>query len=108
METLVTILPIIIDILLIILLVIGIILLIKCIRIIDRARDLLQNVEDKVNSLNALFSVVEMFNSKIALLTDKVTSTIESFITKIFNRKNKDEYDEEDELERILEKEGNE
>ncbi|MDE6141723.1 MAG: hypothetical protein K2G03_03875 [Bacilli bacterium] len=108
METLVTILPIIIDILLIFLLVIGIILLIKCIRIIDKARDLLQNVEDKVNSLNALFSVVEMFNSKIALLTDKVTSTIESFIARIFNRKNKDEYDEEYELENIIKKEGNE
>ena len=108
METLVTILPIIFNILLIILLVIGIILLIKCIRIIDKAHEVIQNVEDKVNSLNALFSVVEMFNSKIALLTDKVTSTIEGFITKIFNRKNNDEYDEEDELENIIKEEGNE
>ncbi len=108
MDTLVTVLPIIIDILLIILLIVGIILLIKCIRIIDKARDLIQNVEDKVNSLNGLFSVVEMFNSKIALIADKVTSTIEGFITKIFNRKDKDELDEEDELEKILEKEGNE
>lgn len=108
METLVTILPIIVDILLIILLIVGIILLIKCIRIIDKAHALIQNVEDKVNSLNALFSVVEMFNSKVALIADKVTSAIEDLITKIFNRKNKDEYDEEDELENILKKEGNE
>lgn len=108
METLVTILPIIVDILLIILLIFGIILLIKCIRIIDKAHALIQNVEDKVNSLNGLFSVVEMFNSKVALIADKVTSTIEDLITKIFNRKNKDEYDEEDELENIIKKEGNE
>lgn len=108
METLVTILPIIVDVLLIILLIFGIILLIKCIRIIDKAHALIQNVEDKVNSLNALFSVVEMFNSKVALIADKVTSTIEDLITKFFNRKNKDEYDEEDELENIIKKEGNE
>ena len=108
METQVAILPFIIDLLLIILLISGIILVIKCIRIIDKARDLLENVEGKINSLNAVFSVAEMFNSKIALITDKVTSTVENLIAKIFNRKNKDEYNEEKELESILEKEGNE
>ena len=86
MEILETVLPIVIDILLIVLLVVGIILGIKCIHIIDKAKAVILNVEEKVNSLNALFSVVNLVNDKIAYITDKASSIIENLIGKFFNK----------------------
>lgn len=105
METLVTVLPIIINVLLIVLLVISIILLIKCIGIIDKAREVLDDIEDKVNSLNSLFSAVDLINSKIAYVGDWFGTLFERVISKFLNRK-KEEYDEEDELKEIIKKEG--
>lgn len=108
MDLIASVLPVIVNILLIVLLVVSIILIIKCIYIIDKARAILQNVEDKVNSLNTLFSVIELINTKIATVTDKVTSFVESIIDKLFNKKKKDLHDDEVELEEILKEEGNE
>lgn len=108
MEILETILPIVIDILLVVLLVVGIIIGIKCIYIMDKAKAIILNVEEKVNSLNALFSVVSLVNDKIAFITEKTSSVIEKLVTKFFKKHDKDEYDEEDELESIIEKERNE
>lgn len=106
MEVLNVVLPIVINILLIVLLVVGIILGIKCIYIIDKAKAVILNVEEKVNSLNALFSVVNLVNDKIAFITDKAASFIDRMLTRLFSKKD-DEYDEEDELEEILKNERN-
>ncbi len=95
MTMLETVLPVVINILLIILLVVGIILVIKCIYVIDKTKAILQNVEDKVNSLNAFFSIIDLVNTKIALITDKVASLIESLLTKLFNRKESEEQEDE-------------
>lgn len=109
METLATILPIIIDVLLIVLLIVGIILIVKCIYIIDKAKSVILNVEEKINSLNSLFSIVGMISDKISGATEKAISYVQSLFMKLF-RKNKDEdlTDEEEELREILEKERNE
>lgn len=99
MEVLSTVLPIVIDILLIVLLTIGIILLIKCIYIIDKAKSILLNVEDKVNSLNSLFSIVNLVSDRVALVTDKAVNFIENMILKIFKNKNEKEEERNDDYE---------
>lgn len=109
METLATVLPIIIDVLLIVLLIVGIILIVKCIYIIDKAKSVILNVEEKVNSLNSLFSIVGMISDKISGTTEKVISYIENLFLKLFKKNQDDEEtDEEEQLREILEKERNE
>lgn len=104
MEALVAALPTIIDILLVVLLVVGIILVIKCIGIIDKASELIDDIEDKVSSLNTLFNAIDVINSKVAYVGDWLGNILEKVISRFFDRK-KDEYDEEDELKEIIRKE---
>lgn len=94
MEVLTQVLPIVIDCLLIVLITVGIILLIKCIYVIDKAKAVILDVEEKVNSLNALFNIVAVFNDKIALLSDKVYGVIEAIIDRFSKRKDLDVDDE--------------
>ncbi len=109
METLATVLPIIIDVLLIVLLIVGIILIIKCIYIIDKAKSVILNVEEKVNSLNSLFAIVNMISDKVSGATEKAINYIESLFLKLFSKEKHEEVtDEEQELREILEKERNE
>lgn len=106
MEILDTVLPIIIDVLLIVLLTSGIILIIKCIYIIDKVKAIALNVEEKVNSLNSLFTIIQLISDKVSGLTEKCVNYVESFLIKLFNKDNKDELlDDEEELEEILKKE---
>lgn len=106
MEILDIVLPIIIDVLLIVLLTSGIILIIKCIYIIDKVKAIALNVEEKVNSLNSLFTIIQMISDKISGLTEKCVNYVENFLIKLFNKESKDELlDDEEELEEILKKE---
>lgn len=106
MDVLNIVLPIVINVLLIVLLTCGIILLIKCIYIIDKIKAIALNVEEKVNSLNSLFTIISMVSDKVSGLTEKCVSYIENFLIKLFNRKQEDEViDDEEELKRILKKE---
>lgn len=106
MEILDTVLPIIIDVLLIVLLISGIILIIKCIYIIDKVKAIALNVEEKVNSLNSLFTIIQLISDKVSGLTEKCVNYVESFLIKLFNKDSKDELlDDEEELEEILKKE---
>lgn len=86
MEILAAVLPIVINILIVVLLVVSIILGIKCIYIIDKIKAVVLNVEEKVNSLNALFSIVSLVNNKVALITDKVASLFEVLMMKLFRK----------------------
>lgn len=106
MEILDTVLPIIIDVLLIVLLTSGVILIIKCIYIIDKVKAIALNVEEKVNSLNSLFTIIQLISDKVSGLTEKCVNYVESFLIKLFNKDSKDELlDDEEELEEILKKE---
>lgn len=105
MEILDILLPIIIDVLLIVLLVCGIILIIKCIYIIDKVKAIALNVEDKVNSLNSLFTIIQMVSDKVSGLTEKCVNYIESLLIKLFNRSEKESLEDEEELESIYKKE---
>lgn len=92
-------LPIIIYILLIIILIIGIILGIKSIITINKVEKVVDDVNEKVESLNGLFHIVDFTTDKLATITDKIVDSVSSVFSKIFFRKKakrirKDEEDE--------------
>lgn len=90
-------LPIIIYILLIILLVIGIILGIKSIITINKVEKVVDDVNEKVESLNGLFQIVDFTTDKLVSITDKVIDGVSSLASKLFFRKKKNKEDETDE-----------
>ncbi len=94
MEFLLDLLPIIIYILLIVLLVIGIYVLIRAINIANRIDVLLDNVEEKVNSLNGFFKVLNFTTDKITIVSERLMDGIVSVIKKLFHkRKEEDDYE---------------
>ena len=88
-------LPIIIYILLIIILIIGIILGIKSIITINKVEKVVDDVNEKVESLNSLFQIVDFTADKLVSITDKVVDGISSFASRLFFKNKKE--DEEDE-----------
>ena len=82
-------LPIIIYILLIILLVIGIILGIKSIITINKVEKVVDDVNEKVESLNGLFQIVDFTTDKLVSITDKVIDGISSLASRLFFKKKK-------------------
>lgn len=83
-------LPIVIYILLIIFLIIGIILGIKFIIMLDKVEKVVEDVNDKVQTLNGFFHIIDYTTDKIALATDKVVDGISSIFHKImFSKKKK-------------------
>lgn len=88
-------LPIVIYLLLIILLVIGIILGVKTIITMNKLEKVVDNVNEKVESLNSIFSIIDFTTDKIASFTDKVVELAGGLFSKIlFRKKRKDEVDE--------------
>lgn len=89
MEFLQEFLPIVIYILLIIILIIGIILGIKSIITLNKVEKVVDDVNEKVQTLNGFFHIIDYTTDKIALATDKVVDGITSFVSRIFfNKKN--------------------
>ena len=80
-------LPIIINILLIIILIIGIILCIKSNITIKKVEKVVDDVNEKVESLNGLFHIVDFTTDKIVGLTDKVVDGLSSMASRLFFRK---------------------
>ena len=88
-EFLNTVLPIIIYILLIIILIVGIILGIKTIGTVGKVDKVVDSVNDKVESLNGVFSIIDFTTDKLALITDKVVDGVSNMICKMFKKKKK-------------------
>ncbi len=85
-------LPIIIYILLIIILVIGIILGIKSIKTINKVEKVVDDVNDKVQSLNGFFNIIDFTTDKLVSVTDRVVDGVSNIIGKLFfKKKNKKE-----------------
>ena len=91
MEFLLQFLPIIIYILLIIILVIGIILGVKSIITINKVEKVVNDVNDKVQSLNGIFSIIDFTTDKLALVTDKLVEGIGGLFSRLFFNKKKGE-----------------
>ncbi len=85
------ILPVLLYIFGIILLIVLIILGIRFIQFLDKLDRLVDNVEEKVNSLNGVFSIIDRTTDSIAMLSDTVVNAIARVFSKIFNRKKKEE-----------------
>ncbi len=90
-----TFLPIVIFILLIILLIIGIILGIRAIQTLNKVDKVVDDVNDKVQSLNGFFNLVDFTTDKIVSITDKVVDGISGLIGNVFKRKHTNEDEEE-------------
>ena len=80
-------LPIIIYILLIILLVIGIILGIKSIITVNKVEKVVDDVNEKVESLNGFFQIVDFTTDKLVTMTDKIVEGVSSLASKLFLHK---------------------
>lgn len=82
-------LPIIIYILLIIILIIGIILGVKSIKTITKVEKVVDDVNDKVQSLNGFFNLIDYTTDKLVSVTDRVVDGISGVIGKLFFKKKK-------------------
>ncbi|HAB66919.1 MAG TPA: hypothetical protein DCE23_06085 [Firmicutes bacterium] len=89
-------LPIIIYFLLIILLIVGIILGIRSIQTLNKIDRVVDDVNDKVQTLNGFFNLIDFTTDKIVSITDKVVEGVGGFIGSIFKRKHKIDDEEEE------------
>ena len=90
-----TFLPIVIYFLLIILLIVGIILGIRSIQTLNKVDKVVDDVNDKVQSLNGFFNLVDFTTDKIVSLTDRIVDGISGLIGNVFKRKHTSEDEEE-------------
>ena len=91
-----TFLPIVIYILLIVLLIIGIILGIRSIQTLNKVDKVVDDVNDKVQSLNGFFNLIDYTTDKIVSVTDRVVDGVSGFLGTLFGGRNKKRNDEEE------------
>jgi len=84
-------LPVVIYFLLIVLIIILIVLGIRLISIMNKVDKVVDNITDKVESLNGLFNIVDYATDKISLLSDSLISFITTALGKIFKKFKKEE-----------------
>ncbi len=91
-------LPIAVYFLLIILLIVGIILGIRLIIAMDKLDSVLDNMQQKVNSLNGLFNVIDFTTDRISAFSDRLVELVGGFISRLGRKKkkNKREMEEND------------
>lgn len=87
MEFWLSFLPLVIYLLLIALLIIGIILGIKTIITMGKVEKVVDSVNEKVESLNSIFSIIDFTTDKIASFTDKAVDFASNLFSKIWFKK---------------------
>ncbi len=80
-----------------VLLVVFIIIGIKLIGILNKVDQVVDDVEDKVSSLNGVFHAVDKFSDNINTISETIVSNVVGAISKIFGKK-KSIIDEEDDF----------
>ena len=93
MEVLNAILPVLLYIFGIILLIVLIILGIRMIQVLDKVDRVVDSVEEKVNSFNGFFDILDKTGYSISMIGDKIIGLFSGIISKIFNKNKKDEED---------------
>ena len=96
MDFLLQFLPIIIYILLIVVIIVGIILGIKLIITLDKIVKIVDDVNEKIESVSPLFNAFSLVSNKAGEVIERFVSLIESLIVKLF-LKDKKEMENEDE-----------
>ena len=94
MEFLNEFLPIIIYILLIVLITLLIIISLKVIKAIDKVQAIAEDVDEKVQTLNGFFGVIDTATDKIAILSDRIIDIITGIFQRVFKPKKKEEENE--------------
>lgn len=79
----------------IILLIVAIIVGIRIIGLTEKADKVLDDIQEKVNSLNGMFSVVNKVSSSMELISSKIANGIVNLFGKVLKKKKED--NEEDE-----------
>ncbi len=97
MEYLNDFLPIIIYILLIILIILLIVIAVKFINAMNKVQKIAEDVDDKIQSLNGFFQVIDGITDKIVVLSDRAIDKIIYFINKIFKKNEKKVEEDKDE-----------
>lgn len=97
MESLSSILPIVIYVLLIIFLTIAIILGIKAVFMLDKVNLLVEDVTTKVKTLDRIFKVIDLASDKVTAVGESIISYTTKLFGKMFRKKMKDMEDDEDE-----------
>lgn len=82
-------LPVLIYILLCVLIVLLIVIAIKVIRAMNKVELIVNDVNEKVQSLNGIFSIIDSVTDKLSALTEIVSDSIIIFVKSIFNKKKK-------------------
>lgn len=83
-------LPVILYILGAILLVTLIILTVKLIIVVNKTEKVVDNITDKVKTLDGLFAIIGTVTGKFTAVTDKIIDSIALLVEKIFKRKEDD------------------
>lgn len=102
MEFWLSFLPIIIYLLLIVILIVGIIIGIRLINTLNRVDKVVDDANKKLESLDGIFSLVDLITDKVSSLSDRLVDIITDFFAKkVFKKRNKqtieEREDEEDE-----------
>ena len=96
-DSLNSVLPVFIYVLLIIFIIVGIILGIKLIITIDKVNVVVDDINNKVKSLDYLFSIISGVTNKFELISSKVTDIVLAVINKISSLKKGKEESEDNE-----------
>ena len=90
--TFMEVLPMIVYLLLIVFLIVLIVLGIKMIFVVDKTDKLLEDVQNKVSSLDNIFKLIDFTSSKLTTSVTSLIDTIFGFVKKIFNKRKEEEY----------------
>lgn len=83
--------------LLIILIIVAIVIGVRLIITLHKVDLLIDDVSAKVKTLDRVFEVVDAFNNKMSALGDSVVGFISGSIRRLFKKRKKYSYDEEEE-----------
>ncbi len=97
MESLGSILPIVIYVLLIIFLTVAIIIGIKVVFMLDKVNVLVDDVTTKVKTLDRIFKVIDIASDKVTAIGESILAYTTKLFGKMFRKKMKDMEDDEDE-----------
>lgn len=90
MEALSQTLPIIIYFLLIVLLIIAIVIGIKLITTMNKVDKLVEDVNEKLESLNDIFNMAEYISGKMSAISETIIGVVTTAISKIFKKFNRE------------------
>lgn len=96
MEFLSEFLPIVIYILLVILIILLIILAYRLIKTMDKVKVIVDSVDDKVESLNGIFAVVDRFSNGFSIVGDRFLDFVINLFNKLFKSGKKEKEEEKE------------